>query len=81
MLGFQKRGAALRIDPCIPRHWKGFAIRYRHGSSLYRIRVENPKGVCRGVSRIQLDGAPLEAGALIPLSDDGREHEVEVVLA
>ncbi len=81
MLGFQKLGSALRLDPCIPRHWERFAIRYRHGNSLYRIRVENPKGVCRGVSRIELDGVPLEADALIPLCDDGREHEALVVLA
>ena len=81
MLGFQKQSAALRIDPCIPRHWERFEIRYRHGSSLYRIRVENPKGVCRGVSRRELDGAPLAADALIPLCDDGREHEALVVLA
>jgi cyclic beta-1,2-glucan synthetase len=80
ILGFQKRGAALHVDPCIPRHWERFEIRYRHGSSLYRIRVENPKGVCRGVSRVQLDGALLSTGALVPLSDDGREHRVEVVL-
>jgi cellobiose phosphorylase len=80
ILGFQKRGAALHIDPCIPSHWERFEIRYRHLSSLYRIRVENPKGVCRGVSRVQLDGAPLSGGALVPLSDDGREHRVEVVL-
>jgi cyclic beta-1,2-glucan synthetase len=37
ILGFQKHGTALRIDPCIPRHWERFEIRYRHGSSLYRI--------------------------------------------
>jgi hypothetical protein len=36
--------------------------------------------VCRGVSRVSLDGTPLSEGALVPLSDDGREHRVEVVL-
>jgi cyclic beta-1,2-glucan synthetase len=81
MLGFQKQGAALRIDPCIPRHWKRFEIRYRYGESRYRIRVENPTGVCSGVSRVELDGVRLEAAALIPLCDDGREHEALVVLA
>jgi cyclic beta-1,2-glucan synthetase len=80
ILGFRKRGAALQLDPCIPRHWERFEVRYRHGRSLYRIRVENPKGVCRGIARVQLDGAPLEAAAPIPLSDDGREHRVEVEL-
>jgi cyclic beta-1,2-glucan synthetase len=80
ILGLRKRGSALRIDPCIPRQWNGFEITYRHGRTLYRITVENPKGVCRGVSRVSLDGALLPGEALVPLSDDGREHHIEVVL-
>jgi cyclic beta-1,2-glucan synthetase len=63
ILGFHKRGSELRIDPCIPRDWKGFELSYRHGSSLYRVVVSNPAN-----------------GALVPLSDDGSEHLVEVVL-
>ncbi len=80
ILGFRKLGATLRIDPCIPREWPRFEISYDHGATLYRISVENPRGVCRGVSRISLDGTRLAAGALVPLSDDGAEHSVEVVL-
>jgi len=80
ILGFRKQGNALRIDPCIPREWKGFEINYRFGGTLYRITVENPRGVCRGVSRVSLDGAPLPAEALVPLSDDGRKHRVLVLL-
>jgi cyclic beta-1,2-glucan synthetase len=80
ILGFRKRGSTLHIDPCIPRGWKRFEIVYRHGRTLYRIEVENPNAVCRGVSSLSLDGAPLSAGELVPLSDDGREHRVRVVL-
>jgi cyclic beta-1,2-glucan synthetase len=80
ILGFRKEGAALRIDPCIPRRWERFAITYRHGGSVYRIQVENPKGISRGVSQIQLDGEQLPGDALIPLCDDGREHRVDVRL-
>jgi cyclic beta-1,2-glucan synthetase len=80
ILGFRKQGSALRVDPCIPRDWKRFEITYRHGGALYRITVENPEGVCRGVSRIILDGAVLSKEALIPLSDDGSEHRVQVLL-
>ena len=78
ILGFRIRDSALSIDPCIPRSWKHFEITYRHGDALYRITVENPNGVCRGVSRLSLDGTPLPADALVPLSDDGREHRVGV---
>jgi cyclic beta-1,2-glucan synthetase len=80
MLGFRKRGSALCIDPCIPRSWKGFEATYRHGRTLYRITVENPKRVGSGVSRISLDGATLPGGTLVPLSDDGREHRIDVVI-
>jgi cyclic beta-1,2-glucan synthetase len=80
MLGFRKRGAALEIDPCIPRRWSGFEIAYRHGQTAYRITVENPEGVSRGVARVSLDGTSLANDARIPLVDDGGQHEVRVVL-
>jgi len=41
---------------------------------------ENPRSVTRGVSRVELDGAPLAAGAAIALADDGATHWVHVVL-
>ena len=80
ILGFRKRGPLLHIDPCIPRGWTGFEIAYRFGGTLYRITVENPKGVCRGVSGITLDGTLVPGEGLVPLIEDGRTHEVRVVL-
>ena len=80
ILGFHKEGSTLKMDPCIPRHWKGFGITYQHGQTVYRITVENPRSVCRGVSSIMLDGVPLSAGAAIPLSGNGGEHHIQVVL-
>ncbi len=80
ILGFRKHGSSLRIDPCIPREWKSFEITYRHGGTRYHIAVENPDGVCRGVVRVTLDGTLLGGDARIPLSDDGGEHRVVVVL-
>ena len=80
ILGFRKRGNMLSIDPCIPRGWKGFEISYRHGRTRYRITVENPNGVSRRVTRISLDGNPLPSDGLVPLVDDGGEHQVQVVL-
>ena len=79
ILGFAKRGDALAVDPCIPRGWPGFSITYTYGATLYDIRVENPSGVCRGVASVELDGEPVD-GREIPLVDDGRPHEVKVVL-
>ncbi len=56
----------------------GFEISFRHHSTRYEITVENPHGVTRGVSLVELDGTA--AGAGISLADDGAMHRVRVVL-
>jgi cyclic beta-1,2-glucan synthetase len=83
MLGFNilaKDGAQhLVVDPCIPKRWPSFEITYRHATATYKIRVDNPRGVNRGVARVSLDGERLESLS-IPLVDDGSEHEVLVTM-
>jgi cyclic beta-1,2-glucan synthetase len=79
MLGFALQGERLRIEPCIPSNWPGFAISYRHGASLYSVQVENPQGVCRGIASLTLDGK-IQDLAEIVLCDDGKPHRVVVVL-
>ena len=73
------RGAALQLDPCIPRTWRGFEIELRFGAARYLIQVENPRGVMKGVASRELDGAPVD-GAEIPLVDDGVSHTVRILL-
>jgi cyclic beta-1,2-glucan synthetase len=81
LLGFRKQGDTLRLDPCIPKAWPVFELDYRHrGRTRYTIRVENPRGVCRGVSVLELDGKALPAGEPVALVDDGAAHVVRVVL-
>jgi cyclic beta-1,2-glucan synthetase len=81
MLGFRLRGEVLQLDPCVPKSWPGFEIAYRHRSSLYEISVENPRGVNRGVVKLEVDGAVrAEDPTCIPLLDDGATHRVRVWL-
>ena len=81
LLGFKLQGTTVNLDPCIPRHWPGFDIRFRHGASSYDIAVENPSHVNRGVTAAELDGVALPLKPLIiPLADDGKNHSVRVVL-
>jgi cyclic beta-1,2-glucan synthetase len=77
LLGFQKNGDELRIDPCIPSEWPRFSVHYRHGSTHYEIEVENPKGVERGVVRLEVDGKAIDGGPIL-LADDGQAHRVLV---
>ncbi len=79
ILGLRRRGAAISIDPCLPRHWPGVEIHYRRGSAVYKIVIENPQRVNKGVVRVELDGQPL-AGPTLELPDDGQTHEVRVVM-
>jgi len=79
ILGFKLRGERLQIDPCVPRWWRDFEITYRRGRTTYRIKVENPLAVSRGVATVELDGA-LQPEDEVPLTDDGQTHAVRVVL-
>lgn len=69
-------GARLRWRPCLPAEWTGLEVDYRYGSTLYRVTVQVTAQAAED-ALIVLDGAP-QAGAALPLVDDGREHDVTV---
>jgi cyclic beta-1,2-glucan synthetase len=82
ILGFRLRDKVLVIEPCIPGAWKGFEISFKYHSARYDIVVENPRGVSRGVTSVEVDGKSIaEAdGAKIDLVDDGVNHRVRIAL-
>ena len=79
ILGFQRRGDTLTINPVIPKDWSGFRLRYRFQNTTYQITVENPNHFSRGVILMELDGVSA-ADKTVKLSDDGLPHEIRVVL-
>ncbi|MBA2665879.1 MAG: glycosyl transferase [Trueperaceae bacterium] len=82
LLGLRLRGTSLLLDPCIPRAWPGFELRYRHmGRTIYLITVENPEAVSRGIGSASLDGVSIDERPLrVDLVDDGGTHRLHVVL-
>ncbi|MEI7844379.1 MAG: glucoamylase family protein [Chloroflexota bacterium] len=83
-------GQALMINPCIPRAWPGFKVNYRFGTVHYMIEVvQSPtlegtvdahiKNNSAKCLQVLLDGNLLPEG-LVPLVDDGRPHEVRVLI-
>jgi cyclic beta-1,2-glucan synthetase len=80
ILGFRVRGMILNIDPCIPRNWPGYSIDFRYHSALYKIKVENPSNVSRGVALTEMDGKLVPGAPTIPLADDGAIHTIRIVL-
>jgi cyclic beta-1,2-glucan synthetase len=79
VLGFKLRGEKLTLDPAIPPDWEGFTLSFRHGESLYEVRVLNPDGLGRGVKWIELDGKRLGSNE-IELEKGPIKHELVVRL-
>ena len=70
ILGLEKHGDRLKLNPQMPIAWDGFKATYRYGKTIYHIEaVKGEK------SSIELDGKECSVNS-IPLSDDGKEHKV-----
>jgi cyclic beta-1,2-glucan synthetase len=79
ILGLTRRGGGLHIEPCIPSHWPRYEMVFKSGRAEYRISVENPAGVNRGVVRLEVDGVD-QTGRDVAIHDDGAVHEIRVVM-
>jgi len=79
ILGFKLQNERLEVNPSVPRWWREFEITYRRGRAVYRIKVENPLGVSRGVVNVEVDGVA-QTGEAITLVDDEKTHNVRVVM-
>ena len=80
ILGIRLRRDHLIIDPCIPPTWPGFKAEFTRRGTLYRIVVENPGGVSRGVMRLELDGDRVDPKIGVPMLAENGTHDVRVVL-
>lgn len=67
LLGIRPELDGLRIDPCIPQTWKGFAVHRTFRNRTLRIEVTNPAGVQKGIKQVTLNGRPIE-GNLVPVA-------------
>ncbi|HOM42060.1 MAG TPA: glycosyl transferase, partial [Bacillota bacterium] len=80
ILGFRKKADRIVMEPCIPRDWPEYNIRYRHNkNTIYNIIVRNQNRSGNAKAEIILDGRKLE-GNEIRLAEDGAEHTAEVIL-
>lgn len=79
LLGARRDYGGLRVDPCIPKHWKSCKIRRPFRDAIYDIEIANPSGVEHGVKEVHVDGKKI-SGNLIKPHSDGKVHEVRVIL-
>jgi cyclic beta-1,2-glucan synthetase len=78
LLGVQRRGDTLSLQPCLPAAWPAVEFSYPCGSSRYTIRYERTMNRADAGS-IRLDDQPVEHN-LVPFVDDGRTHLVVLQL-
>ena len=77
LLGFEKVGDTLRIQPCVPSAWSAYQITYRHHSATYVIDVRTPAAIQLYGATVAVDGT-VQADGRIPLINDGATHRVIV---
>ncbi len=75
LLGLQRSGTRMRVQPLLPAHWPGYTLHYRFGETRYRIEV---RPAVSGGGSLSLNGQ-VQADATLELQDDGGEHQVLVL--
>ena len=77
ILGVKPDYDGLRLEPCVPENMHNFSVSRRFRGATYRIRVENPDGVQRGVKCVRVNGEKLD-GELVPAFPAGSTVDVIV---
>ncbi len=79
ILGIRPEYDGLLIDPCIPKDWDGFTVQRIFRNAVYKITVKNPQHISKGVNEILVDDKKLD-GNILPVFDDGKTHNVKVIM-
>jgi cellobiose phosphorylase len=67
ILGLRPEHDGLRIDPRLPSAWEGYRATRRFRGATYSIEVRKPAGAIGRVSRLIVDGRPVE-GNVVPVA-------------
>ena len=74
ILGLKIEKEELTIQPCIPNDWEDYSIKYKHGKSIYNIKVTK-----KGVNSFKLNGKEIEEKK-IKLSPNGGVYQLDVTI-
>lgn len=78
ILGLKIENGIMKFEPCIPKDWKEYLIRYKWGKSIYNIKIKNPNQKNTGVEKVFLNGNEVVNG--IRLDGNNRIFNVEVIM-
>ena len=77
ILGFEKNGDKITINPCIPEKWDRFEIIYKYKNSTYQIKVKNTNHKSKWTNALYFDNELMPFNEF-KLLDDKKIHVVEV---
>lgn len=78
ILGLKIENGVMKFEPCIPKDWKEYLIRYKWGKSIYNIKIKNPNQKNTGVEKVFLNGN--EVANEFRLDGNNRIFNVEVIM-
>ena len=79
LLGVNREGDHLRLEPRLPPAWPSYKIHYRFGQTVYHITITRLAADGPASPQLSLDGKEIP-GPTFPLYDDRQEHTVELRL-
>ena len=77
LLGVNREGDQLRLEPRLPQAWNSYKIHYRYRQTVYHITIIRSAPDSPDAVRLTLDGQAL-SGTTLPLRDDRHEHIAEL---
>jgi cellobiose phosphorylase len=77
ILGIRPEWKGLLIDPCLPSDWETVSVTRVFRDCKYTIKINKPKGKCKGVKSLSVDGKPVE-GCVVPY--DPAKKTVDVLV-
>ena len=78
ILGMKIFNNTISFNPCIPKDWKEYSIKYKYKNSMYNIHVYNPNGKNTGISKIKLNDKEIENSILLDGSGCIYNIEIEI---
>ena len=79
ILGIQKEGDALKLNPCIPSDWESFSVSFQFEDTSYQINVYQQDSFQHQIFTIYQDNNLVTTNQ-IHLINDKMEHRIDVIM-
>lgn len=78
VLGIKKEGDKLVIEPCIPKEWESYTLKYKYKEAIYNINIYNTENQSTKIKTVYVDNSLQESNVVL-LQDIG-EHRIDIIL-